>query len=411
MRRIIAAILGQIIFGALSVCALDDVSVPYAFSDSGVIEASEFNANFDTIEVRIGQLNDSLELKWARWIDLLAGDSTFTRVTTDSLTGLNVIRGNPDIDSISGNPYVDSVNAGYINADTVNSPLVFTDSIKGLVYIDSIQGMNYIRGNPNIDSISGSPRINAATITGTLNADSVASTKGITSTYLNTGQGNNELYAMNQDVETTDAVTFATVNTGQGANELYDMDQNVLTTSDVQFDSVNVRRLNIDTLVFDSDQSSAPGIGLVWIDTLVTTHQTIDSMDVLEHIDTDSIDASKATIATANLTDINHSGHYNTGAVAVTTISSNAIASNNRVVWIVNEGGADKDTLATITGASEGDIITIINFNNGDTCVVQQGLGFSLLNSTDALLVNQLDNITVIKASTATFVEIGRTIE
>jgi len=32
-----------------------------------------------------------------------------------------------------------------------------------------------------------------------------------------------------------DAVTFATVDTGQGANELYDMDQNVLTTSTPQF--------------------------------------------------------------------------------------------------------------------------------------------------------------------------------
>ena len=38
-----------------------------------------------------------------------------------------------------------------------------------------------------------------------------------------------------QGVGTTNAVTFATVDTGQGANELYDMDQNVKTDSDVQF--------------------------------------------------------------------------------------------------------------------------------------------------------------------------------
>ena len=36
---------------------------------------------------------------------------------------------------------------------------------------------------------------------------------------------------IDQDVSTTGAPTFATVDTGQGANELYDMDQNVLTTS------------------------------------------------------------------------------------------------------------------------------------------------------------------------------------
>jgi len=34
-----------------------------------------------------------------------------------------------------------------------------------------------------------------------------------------------------QDIATASAVTFATVDTGQGANELYDMDQNVLIAS------------------------------------------------------------------------------------------------------------------------------------------------------------------------------------
>jgi hypothetical protein len=38
---------------------------------------------------------------------------------------------------------------------------------------------------------------------------------------LNTGQGANELYAMNQNVRTTDNVSFATVNTGQGATKVY----------------------------------------------------------------------------------------------------------------------------------------------------------------------------------------------
>ena len=38
-----------------------------------------------------------------------------------------------------------------------------------------------------------------------------------------------------QGVGQSDAVTFSTVNTGQGANELYDMDQNVKTDSNVQF--------------------------------------------------------------------------------------------------------------------------------------------------------------------------------
>ena len=66
---------------------------------------------------------------------------------------------------------------------------------------------------------------------------------------LNTGQGNYELYAMNQDVETTDAVVFATVNTGQGAFELYEMDQAVDSTASVVFNDVNVT----DELMVDSE--------------------------------------------------------------------------------------------------------------------------------------------------------------
>jgi len=62
---------------------------------------------------------------------------------------------------------------------------------------------------------------------------------GITSSTLDTGQGANELYDMDQNVLTTSAVQFLTVDTGQGANELYDMDQNVLTTSAVTFATVD----------------------------------------------------------------------------------------------------------------------------------------------------------------------------
>lgn len=64
----------------------------------------------------------------------------------------------------------------------------------------------------------------------------------IVATTLDTGQGANELYDMNQNVKTDSAVTFATVNTGQGANELYDMNQNVTTTSAVQFSGITLSK-------------------------------------------------------------------------------------------------------------------------------------------------------------------------
>jgi len=62
----------------------------------------------------------------------------------------------------------------------------------------------------------------------------------ITGATLDTGQGANKLYDMNQNVLTTSSPTFTTVNTGQGANELYDMNQNVLTSSGPTFASLTV---------------------------------------------------------------------------------------------------------------------------------------------------------------------------
>ena len=64
----------------------------------------------------------------------------------------------------------------------------------------------------------------------------------IVATTLDTGQGANELYDMNQNVKTTSAVTFTTVNTGQGANELYDMNQNVTNASVVQFAGITLTK-------------------------------------------------------------------------------------------------------------------------------------------------------------------------
>ncbi|MDI3544555.1 MAG: hypothetical protein PWQ28_836, partial [Candidatus Woesearchaeota archaeon] len=78
---------------------------------------------------------------------------------------------------------------------------------------------------------------------------------------VNTGLGNYELYAMNQNVRTTDAVTFATVNTGQGANELYAMNQNVRTTDAVTFATIDTgsgaKELG-DASITDGDTNSIP---------------------------------------------------------------------------------------------------------------------------------------------------------
>ncbi len=66
----------------------------------------------------------------------------------------------------------------------------------------------------------------------------IDNTRAATFVTLDTGQGANELYDMDQNVLQASAVVFATVDTGQGANELYDMDQDVLVASNVNFSSV-----------------------------------------------------------------------------------------------------------------------------------------------------------------------------
>ena len=63
------------------------------------------------------------------------------------------------------------------------------------------------------------------------------------------GWGNDFNYSgYNQDLNTTDAPTFVTLDTGQGANDLYDMNQNVLTSSLVEFENVTVD----DTMIMNN---------------------------------------------------------------------------------------------------------------------------------------------------------------
>ena len=59
------------------------------------------------------------------------------------------------------------------------------------------------------------------TLEGTGTPQGVGTSDSPTFATVNTGQGANELYPMNQDVKSTASPTFASVNTGYGANEVY----------------------------------------------------------------------------------------------------------------------------------------------------------------------------------------------
>ena len=58
----------------------------------------------------------------------------------------------------------------------------------------------------------------------------------------------------------TGNVSCATINTGQGNNELYDMNQNVQTTSLVQFESINTDWIALGKAGFDAKTLSSDSI-------------------------------------------------------------------------------------------------------------------------------------------------------
>ena len=96
-------------------------------------------------------------------------------------------------------------------------------------------------GNMKCGELDIGGQLSATNVDFTYISGSKITTDGaIACTTLNTGQGDNELYDMDQNVKTTSAVTFATVNTGQGANELFGMNQNVATDSTVTFAGITL---------------------------------------------------------------------------------------------------------------------------------------------------------------------------
>lgn len=123
-----------IVFSVCAVYAIDDITIPVEFQDSAVIEAADFNSNFENFRDNYNALADTLENSFIRFNDVK--DSSFQKVTTDS------IRGNPDVDSLHGRPYIDSVDINFLNS-TTGTPTV------NKITSDSI------RGNPDVDSLGG----------------------------------------------------------------------------------------------------------------------------------------------------------------------------------------------------------------------------------------------------------------
>lgn len=157
----------------------------------------------------------------------------------------------------------------YIGTGDVSGPLSSTDTaiakwdgVGGDTLADSgvlIDGSNNLSGITNI-TLSGTVDTGqGANELYSMNQD-VETTDAVTFVTVNTGQGNNDLHPMNQAVRTTDPVTFTTLNTGQGANELYAMDQDVTTTDAVVFTSIYIGSGSIDSSSAMQADSTTKGL-------------------------------------------------------------------------------------------------------------------------------------------------------
>ena len=136
-------------------------------------------------------------------------------------------------EAVSGNANI-SVGGGIASGTMTGSAQVVGSLPSGTVS-SSAQIATDISGSFGTVSGSVSTRVTTTEASGAL----FDGTGAVTFATVDTGQGANELYDMDQNVKTDSAVTFATVDTGQGANELYDMDQNVKTDSAVTFATVD----------------------------------------------------------------------------------------------------------------------------------------------------------------------------
>ncbi len=159
---------------------------------------------------RLGNINLAADANIA--LSKLDTSTTMTKLKVDT------IRGNPDIDSIQGKPFIDSIVTNLVSTDTIYTRAltavnVNIDTIVGSTVMDTITGN--VRFTENI-SAGGSLELTTYIASPLGIFDTAFVTNGLGCNAVNTGQGPNEVYAMDQNVRTTDTVTFDTLTITNG---------------------------------------------------------------------------------------------------------------------------------------------------------------------------------------------------
>ena len=122
--------------------------------------------------------------------------------------------------------FLESAGSGIVSGSAQISALGFFDAASDITMGGDLSGT---ANNVSVDKVKGVP----------LDAAEVNQIAEIGSTTISSTQWG-YVGALNQGLTTTSAVTFATVNTGQGANELYAMDQAVQSSDGVSFAGLSI---------------------------------------------------------------------------------------------------------------------------------------------------------------------------
>jgi hypothetical protein len=333
----------------------------------------------------------------AEIVDSLTIGGTISNVSTTHVTASGTITGSSVYGTTIGQNRTDGLKTITIEANSIINQDVSTDAdaTLGTLGVGNVTSTGIVSGSSVYGTTIGQNRTDGLkTITieansiinqdvstdadatlGTLGVGNVTSTGTITGSAVygttigqNTATGVKTLSieansTINQDVSTDAAVTFATIDTGQGANELYDMNQNVLTTSSPTFAGVNLTGdSNITgSLIITGDLTAQQYIvssSVTYLTQSFASGSNIfgDSMDDT-HVFSGSLDITGSNYISGTL-NVQAEGVYSSSTAIYTNNITNGYPTSNP--WGTSLGGSYFNNFDNTTNVSE-----ILRFMSG----------------------------------------------
>jgi len=168
-----------------------------------------------------------------------------------------------DVISISGGNSIDITEVDTNTQLSGSEVIAFVGNATAVNTTANIQSLGFVTGSHTVDTdttySAGSGISLAATTFSVAGNTCLTQDAGGLSVTANCVGDTQLAFDTGQALTTTSSPTFLTVNTGQGANELYAMDQNVQTTSNVEFRNITTQNISIGGVVMYYN-----GSHLVW---------------------------------------------------------------------------------------------------------------------------------------------------